>query len=499
MANKKNKKTSKSKPKVDNKVVDNRSSNHKEMIALENNMERISGAISSGKELNPPNNLKWPCVICNKNVLSNQNGITCDHCDRWCHRHCDAMSQDTYNKYVENDTNPEITVKAKWYCLYCTMSYNNQHFPFTLCDNHELNNINISDNMKFCESLPTLEDIYESSKFSNFPKPMEEASLPSNLNSKYHSVKDFQELKIEKNFNIFHANVNGLESKFDNLEIFLGGSASAIDIVAITETSEDAENSFIRNVEMEGYELFKTPTNSLKGGTALYVNRAFNAFERVDLKAQNDVMEAVWVEIKNPKNKNIVCGCVYRHPKKLKPDYIEFNKYMDSTLNKLVQENKEVYICGDFNIDLLKLNEVSAHLDFYTLLNGHGFLPFIIQPTRVVANDTPSLLDNIFSNNISDAVISGNIYLTLSEHFSQFASVSRGPIDVKKIVMYGRDLKNFSAEDFRDDVAIQQWTEDSDDPTLLTHDLVWRLNGCYRTTHLEYLRLGESMVLPSEY
>ena len=88
---------------------------------------------------------------------------------------------------------------------------------------------------------------------------------------------------------------------------------------------------------------------------------------------------------------------------------------MDSTLNKLVQENKEVYICGDFNIDLLKLNEVSAHLDFYTLLNGHGFLPFIIQPTRVVANDTPSLLDNIYSNNISDAVISGNIYLTLSE------------------------------------------------------------------------------------
>ena len=53
MANKKNKKTSKNKPKVENKVVDKRSSNHKEMIALENNMERISGAISSGKELNP--------------------------------------------------------------------------------------------------------------------------------------------------------------------------------------------------------------------------------------------------------------------------------------------------------------------------------------------------------------------------------------------------------------------------------------------------------------
>ena len=77
--------------------------------------------------------------------------------------------------------------------------------------------------MKFCESLPTLEEIYETSKFSSFPKPMEEASLPSNLNSKYHSIYDIQNLKIQKNFNIFHANVNGLESKFDNLHTFLAG------------------------------------------------------------------------------------------------------------------------------------------------------------------------------------------------------------------------------------------------------------------------------------
>ena len=44
--------------------------------------------------------------------------------------------------------------------------------------------------------------------------------------------------------------------------------------------------------------------------------------------------------------------------------------------------------------------------------------------------------------------------------------------------MYGRNLKNFSAEDFRDDVAIQQWSKDTEDPSLLTYDLVWRLNGC---------------------
>ena len=129
-------------------------------------------------------------------------------------------------------------------------------------------------------------------------------------------------------------------------------------------------------------------------------------------------------------------------------------------------------------MDLLKMNDLDTHLEFYTLLNSHGLLPFIIQPSRVVNNQVPSLLDNIFSNNISDAVLSGNIYLTLSEHFSQFASVNRNPIDVKKMTMYGRNMKNFSATDFRDDVSIQQWRQDTNDPNLLTYDLIKKLDGC---------------------
>ena len=316
-------------------------------------------------------------------------------------------------------------------------------------------------------------------KQQNFPKPMEEASLPSNLNSKYHSVRDFQKLKIQKNFNIFHANVNGLESKFDTLHTFLSGSTSKMDVIAITETSENKDHGFITNVELDGYKApYHTQTNSLKGGTALYVNKDFDSFERTEFKCQNDILESVWIEIKNKNSKNIICGCIYRHPKTLISDFSEFNKYMDKTLNKIVQENKEIYICGDFNIDLLKMNDFDSHLEFYTLLNSHGLLPFIVQPTRVVDSQTPSLIDNIFSSNISDSVLSGNIFLTLSEHFSQFASVNRHNIDVKKILMYGRNMKNFSEDAFRNDVSIQQFRQDTDDPNLLTYDLVWRLNGC---------------------
>ena len=138
---------------------------------------------------------------------------------------------ETYN-YYGNDN-------LEFHCLCCTMKENHENIPFTITDNFELDNINNSDNMQFCESLPSLEEIYETSKWSDYPRPLEEASLPSNLKSKYHRVYDFQNLKIEKNFNIFHANVNGLESKFDTLHTFLNGAKSAMDVIAITETSEN--------------------------------------------------------------------------------------------------------------------------------------------------------------------------------------------------------------------------------------------------------------------
>ena len=444
-------------------------------IALKNNMDRIAGAILSGQPLNPPNNFKNPCSICNKNCLKNQAVIDCSSCGKDFHIKCDGITIKQYNHYKNTKDNP-LCSNLRWQCLYCTMRSNYEHIAFTFSDGQDLDNINNSDNMKFCEHLPKLEDVFETSKFSKFPNHDAEITLPSNLNSKYHSVYEFQKLKIQKNFNIFHSNVNGIESKFDTLENFVAGASSAMDILAISETSEDNDKSFTSNITLDGYRLYHTPSNTSKGGTAIYVNNNYDVFERTDIKVQTDLYESVWIEIKNNNSKNIVCGCIYRHPNQ---HISEFNNYIDSTLKKIItDENKEVYICGDFNIDLLKINDHKNYLEFFNLLSCYGILPFITQPTRVVERHTPSLIDNIFSNNIFDSVKSGNIYLTLSEHFCQFASVSREKINCKKIDMYGRDYSKFSEDQFRDDVSIQQWNMGSNDPNLLMNDLVWKLDGC---------------------
>ena len=443
-------------------------------IKLQNTIDRIAGAILAGINLNPPptRKIKWPCIICNRPVNSNQKAIECDTCHKWCHMNCDGrLTIKDYEFYENNQNNPEV----EWHCLYCNLKEKHDIFPFMLSDTAELMKINNCDTMEFCKTIPSLEIIQETSSFEKYSIPDIDSTFPNLLTSKYHSVDEVQNLKVEKDFNIFHSNVDGLESKFENLHSFINGSKSAMDIIALTETSENDANSFLKNVKIEGYhDPFSTPTLSRKGGVALYVNSEFKVLERTDLNVQTKDYESIWIEIKNEKSKNIVCGCVYRHPRYFLTDFMD---YMDSTLHKITKEGKEIYLCGDFNIDFLKTDVEKSSTDFYALLSSNGLLPYIIHPSRVVENKAPSLIDNIFSNNVSDIVLSGNIYMQLSEHFSQFASVKRDKIDIHKIVMYGRDWSKYEEEKFRDEISNHDWQNDSEDPNVLMTDFYSKLGG----------------------
>ena len=117
--------------------------------------------------------------------------------------------------------------------------------------------------------------------------------------------------------------------------------------------------------------------------------------ERLDLNICHNLYESNWVEIKNINSKNIICGCIYRHPNDNNMSYEIFLSYLESCLSKLSNENKEIYICGDFNTDLLKLDNVNNYNKFYELMCNYGFLPQILQPTSI-QGDSATIIDNIY-------------------------------------------------------------------------------------------------------
>ena len=368
------------------------------------------------------------------------------------------------------------------------MTYANFLFPFNNCNDNELKVINNSERYLPKETL-----------VSNLPNftITEQAFRASNLNSldfdcevnlsnlsscKYYSCLDFLNLTKQNNnsnnIKIFHNNLNGLELKFEHLRSFLSNNLSNFDIVTLTETSEQFNDSkFKTNVQLDGYFLSSSPTLSAKGGTAIYIKDKFDTIERTDLNIINDHFETSWIEVKNKNYKNVIIASIYRHPHDNLDIYNNFLDYLECTLSQLSKENKEIYLCGDFNSDLLKIDLLSIYLRFYDLLSRYGLVPFILLPTRISGNSA-SIIDNIFTNNTRNTIISGNIITDYSDHFSQFISVEKLKFDFKTNTIYKRDYTNFSEQSFRDDVSIQTFTKKFVNVNDHFVDFYFKLDGC---------------------
>ena len=126
----------------------------------------------------------------------------------------------------------------------------------------------------------------ELSKFSNQSNNEIDFNLPVRSTCKYYTVNEFQKLNKTNNLYNFHTNINELEAKF-SMNSFQMSMLTWI--LTITETSHKNEEFFIKNISLQGYNGFYTPSNSNKGGTAIYVKGNYDVFERTDLKFLSDV------------------------------------------------------------------------------------------------------------------------------------------------------------------------------------------------------------------
>ena len=127
-----------------------------------------------------------------------------------------------------------------------------------------------------------------------------------------------------------------------------------------------------------------------------------------------DEFEVLWVEIKNKKGKNFLIGCAYRHPN---TDSLNFIEYIETTLAKIHKNKYEIFLMGDFNIDLLQYDSHNPANDFIKSLISHSFLPYVHQLTRVT-DYSATIIDNIFSNITEYETMSGNITTMVANHFS---------------------------------------------------------------------------------
>ena len=114
----------------------------------------------------------------------------------------------------------------------------------------------------------------------------------------------------------------------------------------------------------------------------------------------------------NPKSKfNIVN--VYRPPRVSTSHLTDFIDYFTLKLFTL-NTSKTTFACGDFNINLLSLNNNEHHNAYLEGILSSGFLPTITLPTRLSNNST--LIDNIFVNKQEKLNFAGILNNEISDH-----------------------------------------------------------------------------------
>ena len=105
-------------------------------------------------------------------------------------------------------------------------------------------------------------------------------------------------------------------------------------------------------------------------------------------------------------------GWLYRAPN---TNILRFTDELHNILETVKQT--KVYMCGDYNIDLLKYDCHQNSKHFVNQLFSYGFYPLIKSPTDVTGI-TSTLIDNIYTNEVGIHLENRQCYISWNTNMS---------------------------------------------------------------------------------
>ena len=129
--------------------------------------------------------------------------------------------------------------------------------------------------------------------------------------------------------------------------------------------------------------------------------------------------EGLVVKVQSNLSKMFTIGNIYRSPRTRNEDLSAFIDEFTSIMSRLENGNNDIVIAGDFNINLLKLNENEMFSSFFDMLISHSFYPQITLPTRFTRT-TGTLIDNLFCRLHESIHTAGILTKRFSDHQPYF-------------------------------------------------------------------------------
>ena len=156
-----------------------------------------------------------------------------------------------------------------------------------------------------------------------------------------------------------------------------------------------------------------------------------------------------------PNHKKNICGIVYQQHNNAD----QFLDYLSDSLEYFSNHNSNIYLMGDFNIDLLKYENCKYSQTLLQCMQSFSMLPTTDKPSRVYGSSA-TLIDNIFTNNLTYNISSCNIVTDTTDHFSQvcIVNVNKQKLPHTKKTKF-RDYSSFNANKFMNDLRAINWED----------------------------------------
>ena len=382
------------------------------------------------------------CNSCVKNILHHQPKILCNVCNKYYHIRC------VYTDLPHDDV---------WFCFKC----NGNIFPFNhYVDDDEFkfalfcfdNSINYNRMLSLKLNPFVFNDMLNNS----------DNLINYDVSHSCSYIFDHNDISASCNddFSILHINPRSFSKNVDQINAFLSEIEHTFSVITLSETWFKEDDSNVVNID--NYVLLHVPRHVRRsGGVAIYVHDSLSYKIRNDLKliyepSDNlDHSESIFVEILVPGKKNIIVGNVYRAHRS---NTDMFLSDLDNCLTKVNSEDKQVYISGDFNFDLLIYEENYTINEFLSMFYNHNMFPLIDRPTRITPTSA-TLLDNIFTNVFMHNIKAGVIISDVTDHYPIYhitkSSLIRNDVNLRKIPT--RSFNQTRVQNFYNNLSLVNW------------------------------------------
>ena len=257
-----------------------------------------------------------------------------------------------------------------------------------------------------------------------------------------------------------HINVCSLLPKLDEIRFLI--LSLDLDVLCISETwlHEQIPN---HEIIIDGYDVIrKDRLDKRGGGVCMYVKNSILVKDRCELTSQFEI-ETVLIEV-YCKKVTVLISCIYRPPTAT----VTFFDDCSDMLEKILMDDKELIILGDFNVDYCSNPNSSIH-SLECLFSLHQL---VNKPTRVTINSS-TCIDLILTTMPENHSVCDVGQISLSDHYMVFTCVD---IDAKntghKMVNF-RDYSDFNQDEFIEDLCNCELLCDPNALSDMTCDVIW--------------------------